>query len=179
MSAVRILLVDDQADVRAAFRALLETEPGFEVAGEAGSGTQAIEAAQALRPDVILLGVPAPGLDGLRTARGILEADGEPPRVLLLTRLGAETVAALRSVTGAGADARSPALAELTARELEVLGLVARGLSNAEIAAKLSVSETTAKTHVARILLKLDLRDRVQAVVFAYESGLVRPGAGA
>jgi DNA-binding NarL/FixJ family response regulator len=217
----KVLIADDQSLVRAGFRMILEAEPDFEVVGEASDGLTAVLAARETEPDVILMDVRMPNVDGLEATRRLLEGKEEGPRILILTtfdldeyvyealRAGASgfllkdtppehLVEAIRIV--AGGDAllspsitrrvisefvrRPPAsvrqspegLDELTARELEVLRLIARGLSNAEIAAEAHVSETTVKTHVARILMKLRLRDRVQAVVFAYESGLVQPG---
>ena len=220
--AVRVLIVDDQALVRAGFRMILESEPEIEIVGEAEDGLQAIDEARSLVPDVVLMDIRMPNLDGLEATRRILDRPGDRPRVLMLTtfdldeyvyealRAGAsgfmlkdtppEQLVAAIHVVASGDALLSPAitkrvieefirrppstietqppprLAELTARELEVLGLMAKGFSNAEIAKELFVSETTVKTHVARILMKLDLRDRVQAVVFAYETGIVQPG---
>jgi DNA-binding NarL/FixJ family response regulator len=224
---IRILLVDDQALVRAGFRMILDAEPEIEVVGEAADGRDAIDQVRALRPDVVLMDIRMPELDGLEAARRIL-SDGvggdETPRVLMLTtfdldeyvyealRAGAsgfllkdtppeQLVSAIHVVaageallspsvtrrvisefvkgTGPKPQTQFPRLKDLTARELEVLVLIARGLSNAEIAKALYVSETTVKTHVARILMKLGLRDRVQAVVLAYEAGVVTPGDSA
>jgi DNA-binding NarL/FixJ family response regulator len=217
---IRVLLADDQSLVRAGFRMILNAEPDIEVVGEAGGGLAAVTNAEGLRPDVILMDVRMPDLDGIEVTRRIVR-DEESPRVLVLTtfdldeyvyealRAGAsgfllkdapeeQLLAAIRVVSGGGslfapsvtrrliqrfADERAPAIAEssavadLTEREREVLTLIARGLSNGEIAEALVVSEHTTKTHVSSILRKLDLRDRVQAVVLAYESGLVQPGA--
>ena len=214
---IRVLLADDQALVRAGFRMILKAEPGIEVAGEAGDGVEAVALTRGLAPEVVLMDVRMPVMDGIEATRRIVDADGAP-RVLVLTtfdldeyvyealRAGAsgfllkdapeeQLVAGIRIVAGggslfapavtrrlierfAGMHARTPPpeLAELTPREIEVLRLVARGLSNAEIAASLVVSEHTVKTHVAHVLGKLDLRDRVQAVVLAYEAGVVLPG---
>ena len=216
---IRVLLADDQELVRSGFRLILELADGIEVVGEAADGLQAVRQAKELRPDVVLMDVRMPGLDGIEATRQLRRA-GVDARVLVLTtfdldeyvyaavRAGAsgfllkdapreQLVTAVRTVARgeallapaitqrlierfltrpAPAEA-APALAELSARELEVLRLLARGLSNAEIAAELIVGEATVKTHVARVFTKLDLRDRVQAVVFAYESGLVEPGA--
>jgi DNA-binding NarL/FixJ family response regulator len=221
---IRILLVDDQALVRAGFRMILDAEPEMEVVGEAADGREAIDQVRSLRPDVVLMDIRMPELDGLEASRRILAngvAGDEAPRILMLTtfdldeyvyealRAGAsgfllkdtppeQLVAAIQVVaagdallspsitrrvisefvkgTGPKPQAQFPRLQDLTARELEVLVLIARGLSNAEIAKALYVSETTVKTHVARILMKLGLRDRVQAVVLAYEAGVVTPG---
>jgi DNA-binding NarL/FixJ family response regulator len=197
---------------------ILKAEPDIEVVGEAEDGAAAVEAAQRLHPDVVLMDVRMPELDGIEATRRLLSGPDPRPRVLVLTtfdldeyvyealRAGAsgfllkdapedQLVAAIRVAADGGAmfspavtrrlieefarrerSEPPPALEELTQREVEVLRLVARGLSNAEIAAELVVSEHTAKTHIAHILSKLSLRDRVQAVVVAYESGLVKPG---
>lgn len=218
MSAIRVLVVDDQALVRAGFRMILEAEPDVVVVGEAADGIEAVTAVQREQPDVVLMDVRMPNLDGIAATRRILEG-GNTPKVLMLTtfdvdeyvyeafRAGASgfllkdvpperLVAGIRTVASGEAllapsvtrrliesfVQRQPARAlpraieQLTAREREVLELMARGLSNAEIAETFVVSETTVKTHVAHVLGKLDLRDRVQAVVFAYECGLVQPG---
>lgn len=215
---IRVLLADDQDLVRAGFRLILELADGVEVVGEAGDGREAVRLARELEPDVVLMDVRMPEVDGIEATRRLLHA-GVDTRVLVLTtfdldeyvyaavRAGAsgfllkdvprdELVHAVRTVARGEAllapaitqrllerfiarpdpRAAAPALDELSARELEVLRLLARGLSNAEIASELIVGEATVKTHVARILRKLDLRDRVQAVVFAYETGLVEPG---
>jgi DNA-binding NarL/FixJ family response regulator len=223
--SVRVLIVDDQALVRAGFRMILESEPGIEIVGEASDGQEALDAARELTPDVVLMDIRMPNLDGLEATRRLVDGGGNGPRVLMLTtfdldeyvyealRAGAsgfmlkdtppeQLVSAIHVVASGDAllspsitkrvieefiqrppstipVATPPKLQELTARELEVLGFMARGLSNAEIARDLFVSETTVKTHVARILMKLDLRDRVQAVVFAYENGIVQPGTSA
>ena len=214
---IRVLLADDQALVRAGFRMILKAEPGLDVVGEANDGAEAVARARELEPDVVLMDVRMPDLDGIEATRRIVVGD-DSPRVLVLTtfdldeyvyealRAGAsgfllkdapedQLVAGIRVVANGGSlfaptvtrrlierfagsrpQAPPPALDELTAREVEVLLLIAGGLSNGEIAAALVVSEHTVKTHVAHIFGKLDLRDRVQAVVVAYESGLVRPG---
>jgi DNA-binding NarL/FixJ family response regulator/class 3 adenylate cyclase len=218
--AVRVMIVDDQALVRAGFRMILEAEPDLEVVGEAADGGEAVEESQKLRPDVVLMDVRMPEMDGIEATRRLLAAGPETKVVMLTTfdmdeyvydalRAGAsgfllkdvppeQLVAGIRSVASgdallapsitrrvieefvsrppSSAQALPAELEQLTARELEVLKLVARGLSNAEIAKELFVSETTVKTHVAHVLMKLDLRDRVQAVVLAYESGLIQPG---
>jgi DNA-binding NarL/FixJ family response regulator len=212
---IRVLLADDQQLVRGGFRMILRAEPDIEVVGEAADGAEAVALARELAPDVVLMDVRMPTMDGIEATRRIIDANGDGPRVLVLTtfdldeyvyealRAGAsgfllkdapeeQLVSGIRIVADGGSlfapavtrrlierfagtapPETPPALAELTTRELEVLRLLARGLSNAEIAAELVVSEHTAKTHVAHILNKLDLRDRVQAVVLAYESGIV------
>jgi DNA-binding NarL/FixJ family response regulator len=212
---IKILIADDQALVRTGFRKILESEPNLEVVGEAGDGGEAVEAALLLRPDVVLMDIRMPRLDGLEATRRL----AGKTRVLVLTtfdlneyvyealRAGAsgfllkdapadQLVTAIRVVAAGEAllapsitrrlieefarrppsNARPAELEALSPRELEVLRLVARGLSNAEIASELYVSDATVKTHVSRILQKLNLRDRVQAVVRAYESGLLQPG---
>ncbi len=219
--SVRVLLVDDQALIRTGFRMILGAEEDIEVVGECADGTQAIDSVKRLKPDVVLMDIRMPEMDGIEATRRIIQADGDPSvRVLMLTtfdldeyvydalRAGAsgfllKDVPADQLVQGirlvASGDAllapsvtrrlieefsRGPrsrqekpaALGELTPRELEVFTLMARGMSNQEIADELVVSETTVKTHVARVLMKLGVRDRVQAVVLAYESGLVAPG---
>ena len=217
---IRILIADDQELVRTGFRVVLDAEPDLEVVGEAADGQTALEASQALEPDVVLMDIRMPNLDGIEATRRLAAGD-RSPRVLILTtfdlddyvyealRAGASgfllkdvrasdlcqavrTVAAgeallsptitrrlIESYTRRPPAAAQPAaLAELTPRELEVLRLVARGLSNAAIARELVVGDATVKTHVARIFSKLDLHDRAQAVVLAYESGLVQPGSG-
>jgi DNA-binding NarL/FixJ family response regulator len=218
---IRILIADDQALVRAGFKMILDAEDDLDVVGEASDGAEAVELARRLKPDVVLMDIRMPQLDGIEATRRVVALDGDPPvRVLMLTtfdlneyvyealRAGAsgfllkdvppeQLAAGIRVVAqgeallapsitkrlieefAAAAPARATppkGLDELTARELEVFKLVARGLSNAEIAAELIVSETTVKTHVARVLMKLGLRDRVQAVVLAYESGVSVPG---
>jgi len=215
---IRVLIADDQSLVRTGFRLILSGEPGIEVVGEARDGAEAAALATELKPDVVLMDVRMPGVDGIEATRRIV-VDETSPRVLVLTtfdlddivydalRAGASgfllkdapeerLLTAIQVVAEGGSlfapsvtrrlidefsrrtpTAPPPALSELTARELEVLRLLAEGLSNAEIAARLVVSEHTVKTHVAHILQKLDLRDRTQAVVVAYESGLVRPGS--
>ena len=218
--SIRVLLVDDQALIRAGFRMILDAEEDLEVVGECADGTQAVDSVRRFKPDVVLMDIRMPEMDGIEATR--LVADGEgAPKVLMLTtfdldeyvydalRAGAsgfllKDVPAEQLVDGIhvvaegdallapsvtkrlihefsrGAVAQQsapPELEELTPRELEVFKLIARGLSNAEIAAELIVSETTVKTHVARVLMKLGVRDRVQAVVLAYESGVVAPGA--
>jgi DNA-binding NarL/FixJ family response regulator len=214
---IGVLVVDDQRLVRSGFRMILRADPEIEVVGEAGDGAEAVALARELRPDVVLMDVRMPKLDGIEATRRLLR-EPDPPRVLVLTtfdldeyvfaalRAGAsgfllkdapeeQLLAAIRVAADGGAlfspgvtrrlierfaqlgeTAPPPEVSELTAREVEVLKLVARGLTNAEIASELVVSEHTVKTHVARLLQKLDLRDRTQAVILAYESGLVRPG---
>jgi DNA-binding NarL/FixJ family response regulator len=223
---IRLLIVDDQVLVRTGFRMILEAEPDLEIVGEAADGEEAIAEARRLRPDVVLMDIRMPRMDGVEATRQLAsrspDAEGAL-RVLILTtfdldeyvvealRAGAsgfllkdvppeDLVEAIRVVAAGDAliapsvtrrlldrfaklsppvEKAAPAgMDQLTERELEVLRQMARGLSNAEIAAELYVSETTVKTHVGRILMKLGLRDRVQAVVLAYESGLVHPGTG-
>jgi DNA-binding NarL/FixJ family response regulator/class 3 adenylate cyclase len=218
---VRVMIVDDQALVRAGFRMILEAEPDIAVVGEASDGGEAVSECERLKPDVVLMDVRMPEVDGIEATRRLLGRDGVETKVVMLTtfdmdeyvydalRAGAsgfllkdvppeQLVDGIRSVASgdallapsitrrvieefvsrppSSARALPAGLEELTARELEVLKLVARGLSNAEVAKELFVSETTVKTHVAHVLMKLDLRDRVQAVVLAYESGLIQPG---
>jgi DNA-binding NarL/FixJ family response regulator len=218
---VRVLIVDDQALVRAGFRMILEAEEDIDVVGEAGDGAEAVEAARRLTPDVVLMDVRMPELDGIEATRRLLGNGAAGTKVVMLTTFdmdeyvydalcaGAsgfllkdvppeQLVEGIRAVANGDSllapsvtrrlieefvRSRPPrteqpeGLSELTARELEVLQAMARGLSNAEIAKELFVSETTVKTHVAHVLMKLKLRDRVQAVVLAFESGLVQSGA--
>jgi DNA-binding NarL/FixJ family response regulator len=218
--SIRVLIADDQALVRSGFRMILEARDDLEVVGEAENGAQALELAREQKPDVVLMDVRMPVLDGVEAARRLLET-GSSARVIILTtfdldeyvfealRAGAsgfllkdveptQLVEAIRIVASGEAllapsitrrlldrfvslDVNErkppPRLDSLTPRELEILRLVAGGLSNAEIAAELVLSETTVKTHVSSVLRKLNLRDRVQAVVLAYEAGLIKPGA--
>ncbi|GIJ22656.1 response regulator [Micromonospora lutea] len=225
MNPIRVLLVDDHHLVRTGFRVILEIEDDIDVVGEAADGERAVGMTRALRPDVVLMDVEMPGVDGLEATRRISADDDEPggPAVLMLTtfdrddylfaalRAGASgfllkngtpeaLVDAIRVVARgdgllapeltrrviatfarpggqpSGDVAAKTALGSLTPREREVLVLVAGGASNAEIAASLYLGEATVKSHVSRVLAKLGLRDRVQAVVFAYEHGVVRPG---
>jgi DNA-binding NarL/FixJ family response regulator len=209
---IRVLVVDDQAMVRAGFRLLLADEPDIDVVAEASNGLEAVAEAARCRPDVVLMDIRMPELDGLEATRRILAADPES-RVLILTTFdldeyvyralsaGAsgfvlkdeppeQLIAAVRTVAGGDAllspsvtrrviqqftrvhQEPPPAVETLTDREMDVLRLITRGLSNAEIGRELFISDTTVKTHVTRLLQKLDLRDRAQAIVLAYETGL-------
>ena len=217
--SIRVLICDDQALVRAGFRAILGSRPEIEIVGEAENGAEAVALAERRRPDVILMDIRMPLLDGVEATRRLV-AEGSPARILVLTtfdldeyvhaaiRAGAsgfllkdvtpaELVEAIRIVAGGDSllapsvtrrllerfavtlppgDQSSEVLGRLTARETEVLRLLAGGLSNAEIASELVVSEATVKTHISSLLRKLGLRDRVQAVILAYETGLVTLG---
>jgi DNA-binding NarL/FixJ family response regulator len=215
-----VLIVDDQALIRVGLRKVLDAEPDMTVAGEAGDGEDAVAEARRLRPDIVLMDIRMPVLDGIEATRRIVGAQ-PGTRVLILTTFGLDTyvydalragasgfmlkdappeeIAAAVRIVASGEALLAPAITravieefarqspapaspqpitveELTPREREVLDLLARGLSNPEICETLVISEATAKTHVARILQKLDLRDRVQAVIYAYETGLVAPG---
>ncbi len=217
--SVRVLIADDQELVRTGFRVILNSEPDIEVVGEAGDGREAVEVARRQKPDVVLMDIRMPVLDGLEATRRIVTGPESKPRVLILTTfdLDEHVYEALRSgasgfllkdnpadqliiaihVVARGEALLAPSITRrlisefarhspqtarpeqlefLTERELDVLKLVARGLSNAEISRSLYVSGTTVRTHVGHILMKLELRDRVQAVVLAYETGLVQPG---
>jgi DNA-binding NarL/FixJ family response regulator len=217
---IRVLIADDQAMVREGFGALLAAQPDIAVVGAAGNGVEAVESVRHLAPDIVLMDIRMPVLDGLEATRRLLRGRADAPKVIMLTtfdlddyvyealRAGAsgfllkdapaaELVHAVRVVAAGDAllapsvtrrliaefaarpapdRPRPTSLSALTPRETEVLRLIARGRSNGEIAAELVVAEQTVKTHVGRILAKLDLRDRAQAVVVAYESGLVVPG---
>lgn len=215
--AIRLVIADDQAMIRAGLRLVVETAPGIEVVGEAADGRQALVMARQLRPDVLLMDIDMPELDGLSAARQLLEDPG-PPRIVMLTTFNTDDNlhASLRArvhgfvlksspaeqlieavhAAAAGDAVIDPAvaprvidafaahpelvpppeLATLTPRELEVLRLLADGMSNPEMARELRIGEVTVRTHVAHVLHKLGLRDRIHAVVFAYEAGIVRPG---
>ena len=220
---IRVLLVDDQSLLRMGFRLILEAEPDIEVVGEAGDGASGVSMASALHPDVVLMDVRMPGMDGIKATASILEA-GPVSKVLILTTFDldqyvfaglkagasgfmlkdappAELLAAIRTVAGGDAvlaptttrrlidqfarllpdpgkqQDRDAVLSKLTDRERTVFAELAAGRSNREIATELHLSEGTVKIHVGRILTKLGLRDRVQAVVLAYESGLITPGS--
>jgi DNA-binding NarL/FixJ family response regulator len=218
---IRVLLVDDDALMRAGLAAILSSDPTIEVVGEAADGRFAVERVQRLGPDVVLMDVRMPDLDGIAATRQVVAAHPDARVVILTTfedehyifgaltagasgfllkRTSPEELLAAIKAVAAGDSLLSPSVTrrvidrmarlpaaeavlddrvgELTPREREVLAQLARGLSNAEIAEKLVIEESTVKTHVKRILMKLHLRDRVQAVIFAYESGLTRPGSG-
>ncbi|MFC8519722.1 response regulator [Streptomyces sp. NPDC057257] len=219
-----VLIVDDQQLQRYGFRVLLDSIPETEVVGEAGTGAEAVRKTAELRPDVVLMDVRMPGMDGIEATRRIAEAGGRS-RVLVLTtfdvdeyvhaalRAGAsgfllkdarpeELLAGIRAVAGGdaviapaltrrildeyarhvparrGSSGEDPRVASLTEREREILVAIGKGWTNGEIAARFVVSESTVKTHVGRVLAKIGARDRVQAVIFAYDQGLARPGAG-
>jgi DNA-binding NarL/FixJ family response regulator len=219
---IRVVIVDDQALIRAGFRLILETEPGIDVVGEAGDGHEALEVVRWRRPDIVLMDIQMPGMDGLDATRRLLsdpEASAPAPKVIVLTtfeldeyvyealRAGAsafllknappeELLGAIRVVRAGGAllapsvaarvirtfaqrrprDVAAKRLAPLTEREREILVLMARGMSNTEIAGALVVGEAPVKTHVSSILGKLEVRDRVGAVIAAYEGGLIEVG---
>ncbi|MFK0048971.1 response regulator [Streptomyces sp. NPDC090741] len=220
--SLRVVVADDLALVRAGFRMILTSE-GMEVVAEASNGAEAVDAVRRTRPDVVLMDIRMPEMDGLEATRRIVDADADGPRVIILTTfdldhyvyaalsagasgfllkdVSPEHLAAAVRMVRIGDALLAPAitrrlverfarrdsataaihrdLAALTPRELEVMGLLAQGLSNAELAGRLHLSEATVKTHVARILAKLRLRDRAQAVVVAYETGLVSAGGNA
>lgn len=219
---IRVLLADDQSLVREGFRALIERETDMSVVAEAGDGAQAVQLVRQYHPEVVLMDIRMPGMDGLQATAALLAADAPTTRVLMLTtfdqddylyqalRAGAsgfllkdvrhtELISAIRTVAAGdallapaitrrlienfcrrpppAAAGTPPALSALTPRELDILRLIAEGLSNNEIGQRLFLSESTIKTHVGRVLTKIAARDRVQAVVFAYETGLTEPGS--
>ncbi|MFC4060056.1 response regulator [Planomonospora corallina] len=216
---IRLVIADDQAMIRAGLRLVLENAAGIEVAGEAADGREALDVVRRLRPDVLLMDIAMPRLDGLDAARELL-GDPHPPKIVMLTTFGTDrnlhaalragvngfllktsppellaeavrvaaageglidpavTMRVITSLAGGPVPGDRPELETLTPRERQVLDLLARGLSNPEIAAALGLGEATVRTHVARVLQKLGVRDRIQAVVFAYEAGIVRPGQG-
>ncbi len=218
--SIRVVIADDQELIRTGFRMILESEDDLEVVGEAATGREAVAMARKLRPDVVLMDIRMPALDGIEATRQVTALGGNPPtRILILTtfdldeyvfdalRAGAsgfllkdvradQLASGVRMISAgdsllapsitrrlieefAGRPSPDyPGLDDLTPRELEVLRLLAGGRSNAEIASELVIGESTVKTHVARVLMKLDVRDRVQAVVAAYEAGVVTPGRG-
>jgi DNA-binding NarL/FixJ family response regulator len=219
---IRVVLADDDELMRVGLRMMLRTQPDIAVVGEAGDGAEAVRVAESTRPDVVIMDVRMPTMDGIEATRALVGGSEEPPRVLILTTFeldeyvfaairagasgfllkrtppealidGVRTVAAGEGLLGPSVTRRLLAefarsapvepsqdvrrgLDRLTAREHEVLLLLGRGLSNAEIAKRLFVGEATVKTHVKRVLAKLELRDRVHAAVFAFDHGLVRPG---
>ena len=216
---ISVVIADDEALIRTGLRAIIEAEPDLAVAGEAADGAEVVPLVRRLQPDLVLMDVRMPAVDGIQATRHLVETSPDPPKVLVVTtfenddhvydalRVGAsgflvkstepaDLIRGVRAVasgdallspgvtrrlvaefaTRAREPRPSPELDQLTDREREVMGLVAAGLSNDEIAAKLVVSPATAKTHVSRAMVKLRARDRAQLVVFAYESGLVRPG---
>jgi DNA-binding NarL/FixJ family response regulator len=219
--STRVLVVDDQPLVRVGLTKILEARSDFEVVAESADGSRAVEACVLLRPDVVLMDIRMPGMDGLEATRRIIERNGDATRVLVLTTFGRneyvyealragasgfllkdtppeELLAAVEIVASGDAllapaitravieefvrrppppEQRPAKLEQLTAREREVLDLLAQGLSNAEIAERLYITEATVRTHVLHVLQKLDLRDRIHVVIYAYETGLILPGA--